>query len=95
MIDRNGSVETAEMVVQDLRDWAYIVDESQGKAHVGMLSGALFRDAADEIERLSDENSALRKAVGEEGRANRMTLLYESAQNEIERLLMEASYGWG
>jgi hypothetical protein len=24
-----------------------------------------------------------------------MTLLYESAQSEIERLLMEASYGWG
>ena len=55
----------------------------------------LDRDVADEIERLRAENTILRQAAGEEGRANRMTLLYESAQSEIERLLMEASYGWG
>lgn len=45
-----------------------------------------LNDAADEIERLRDENTVLRKAVGEEGRANRITMLYKSAQTEIEQL---------
>lgn len=42
----------ADDIVQELNDWAYIVDESQGKACVVMLSGVLFREAAAEIERL-------------------------------------------
>ena len=66
-------------IVTILRDWGTRDLKSR-------IVQTLLRDAADEIERLSDENIALRKAVGEEGRANRMTLLYESAQNEIERL---------
>lgn len=36
------------------------------------------RDALEEIIRLREENIILKRAVGEEGRANRMTLLYES-----------------
>lgn len=46
-------------------------------------------EAADEIIRVRAENTALVKAVGEEGRANRMTTLYESQRavlNAIDAL---------
>lgn len=39
-------------IVSELRDWAAIIDETQGKACVVMLSGQVFTDAADEIQRL-------------------------------------------
>lgn len=39
-------------IVSDLRDWAAITDGVQGKAVLIMLSGQVFADAADEIERL-------------------------------------------
>lgn len=42
----------ADDIVDDLRDWSTIIDESQGRAVVSMLSGRIFADAADEIERL-------------------------------------------
>jgi hypothetical protein len=42
--------------------------------------------AAEEIDWLRQQNTILRKAAGEEGRANRMTLLHESAQTEIKLL---------
>lgn len=41
-----------ENLVDNLRDMAYIIDESQGEAVVTMLSGSMFSEAADEIERL-------------------------------------------
>jgi uncharacterized protein YaaN involved in tellurite resistance len=47
MSDRN--------IVEELRTMARVVDESQGEATVTMLSGSLFDDAADEIERLATE----------------------------------------
>jgi hypothetical protein len=40
-------------VDEDLVDsLTYIIDESKGKAAVTMLSGSMFAEAADEIERL-------------------------------------------
>ena len=42
----------ADDIVQQLHDWQHIVDESKGDAVVVMLSGRVFGDAADEIERL-------------------------------------------
>jgi len=39
-------------IVTELRDWAYITDESQGKAALVLLSGDMFTNAADEIEEL-------------------------------------------
>lgn len=39
-------------IVQQLRDWAYIIEESRDKFAVTMLSGDIFDDAANEIERL-------------------------------------------
>lgn len=42
-------------IVTELRDWAAITDEAQGEAAVAMLSGRVFTEAADEIERLRKE----------------------------------------
>jgi len=42
-------------IVEDLRIMARVVDESQGEAAVTMLSGSLFDEAADEIERLTTQ----------------------------------------
>ena len=39
-------------IVQDLRDWSYIVEMSRDKCAVTMLSGDIFDEAANEIERL-------------------------------------------
>jgi hypothetical protein len=47
--------QSSEDIVQALRDMSFIIDESQGAAVVAMLSGSLFDDAADEIERLLAE----------------------------------------
>jgi hypothetical protein len=42
--------------------------------------------ASVELRRLIEENSILRQAAGEEGRANRMTFLYEKEKEQTERL---------
>lgn len=42
-------------IVTELRDWAAITDAPKGKVAVVMLSGQVFTDAADEIERLRAE----------------------------------------
>lgn len=39
-------------IADELDDWAYIIDNAQGKAHVVMLSGEVYRNAASEIRRL-------------------------------------------
>lgn len=39
-------------IVEELHDWAFICNESQGKARVVMLSGAIFEEAAEEITKL-------------------------------------------
>lgn len=49
-------------IVQELEDWAFITDGVQGKAMMVMLSGEVFRDAAQEIKTL---RTALALAVGE------------------------------
>lgn len=54
---------SSKNIVEDLRIMARVVAESQGGATVTMLSGSLFDDAADEIERLSDEIKRLRSVV--------------------------------
>jgi hypothetical protein len=43
-------------------------------------------EAADEIMRLRAENASLIGAVGEEGRANRMTMLYESQRAVLDAI---------
>lgn len=50
--DSSESEVTHEDLVTCLRDWATITDEVQGRAALVMLSGAIFAEAADEIERL-------------------------------------------
>lgn len=47
-----------EDIVQELRAWAYIVNGVQGKATIMMLSGDIFAEAADEIERLRGEKKS-------------------------------------
>jgi hypothetical protein len=47
---------------------------------------ALMEQDSCEIERLRAENAVLKQAAGEEGGANRMTMLYEGALARIERL---------
>jgi len=50
-------------IVGNLRDMAYIIDESQGEAVVTMLSGSMLTEAADEIERLREEINELRLQI--------------------------------
>lgn len=57
MADETGKDDRAKQgmiddISSELRDWAFIVDETIGKAHVVMLSGSVFSKAADEIDRL-------------------------------------------
>jgi hypothetical protein len=52
-------VETDD-IVERLRDWAFIVNESQGVAVVVMLEGSIFTEAADEIESLRVSNGRWR-----------------------------------
>lgn len=66
MADETGKDDGAKQgmiddISSELRDWAFIVDETIGKAHVVMLSGSVFSEAADEIERL---RAALAIAAG-------------------------------
>jgi len=49
-----------------------------------MLSWSNAEQATEEIERLRSENEILRSAAGEEGRANRMTFLYESLKDKVD-----------
>jgi hypothetical protein len=44
-------------LLQELRDFAYIIDETKGSAVVTMLEGKIFNDAADEIERITEESN--------------------------------------
>jgi len=53
----------ADDIVQELHDWQHIVDESKGRAVVVMLSGRVFGDAADEIERLRAENAKQKEEI--------------------------------
>lgn len=48
-------------IVDELRAFAVIADEVQGKAQLTMLSGDLFDAAADEIERLRAELAESRR----------------------------------
>jgi len=43
-----------EDIVQELRNFSYIVDESKGVAIVTLLEGTIFDAAADEIDRLRE-----------------------------------------
>jgi hypothetical protein len=43
-----------EDIVDELRAFAFIVDKAQGVAEVKMLSGSIFLQAAEEIERLRE-----------------------------------------
>lgn len=53
----------ADDIVKELKDWAFIVDGVQGKASVMMLSGEIFSEAADEIERLRNTLTVIADAV--------------------------------
>ena len=73
-------------LVEYLRAFADIIDRSKGVASLTMIGGELFTEAADEIERLRADNASLMRLVGEEGRANRMTMLFESQQVVLDAI---------
>lgn len=50
-------------IVEELNDWAFITDEVQGKAMMVMLSGEVFRDAAQEIQTLRTAGDALVRVI--------------------------------
>lgn len=52
-------------IVAELRDWAEIIDRvnDSGTAMVTMISGAVHREAADEIERLRKAGDALANGI--------------------------------
>ena len=52
-----------EDIVQELRNFAYIIEESKGVAVVTMLEGAIFDEAADEIERLRDMGDMMLNSI--------------------------------
>jgi len=79
MSDRN--------IVEELRTMARVVDESQGEATVTMLSGSLFDDAADEIERLTTQRDQWQaKAAGISQDISNAEDELEDARIAIERL---------
>ena len=39
-------------IVQELNDWADIIDGTKGNAHLVMLNSAIYREAAQEIQNL-------------------------------------------
>lgn len=45
-------------LVYELRTWATLLDEATGRAQVTFMSGCVFTDAANEIERLRAELKA-------------------------------------
>lgn len=57
--------DTALDIVEELHNWAHIVDGVQGKALVWMLNGSVFVDAAGEIINLRAEIVRL-QAAGDE-----------------------------
>ena len=61
--DRPDVVDEYEDIVQELRGFSYIIKESTGVAVVTMLEGAIFDDAADEIERLRGMGDRLINAI--------------------------------
>jgi hypothetical protein len=52
-------------IVAELRDWAEIIDRvnNSGTAMVTMISGAVHREAADEIERLRTQRDNWKKVA--------------------------------
>lgn len=48
-----------EDIVEELLDWADIIDKSQGRASVIMLSGEVYRAAAEEILKLREASADL------------------------------------
>lgn len=67
----NKKHEQASGVVAKLRDWAEIIDRvnDSGTAVVTMISGAVHREAADEIERLQDERDNWKRVADLFGKA--------------------------
>jgi hypothetical protein len=63
--------------VQDLRTFAYIIEQCKGSASVVMLEGQIFTEAADEIERLRRE-LAMNRLV----RLSEELGLYESQETD-------------
>jgi hypothetical protein len=57
IIDLDFSVSESDNILQNLRDFAYIINESKGSAVVTMLEGFIFDEAADEIEQLTQERN--------------------------------------
>ena len=50
-------------IVKQLQDWAYIIDGIQGQAQLVMLSGIVFTEAAEEIQRLREYGDLLETAI--------------------------------
>ena len=67
-------------IVEYLRDFAEIVEKSKGDAVVVMLSGDIFIEAAEEIERLTQERNRWRAT------ASGLLEDISNAEDEIESL---------
>lgn len=52
-------MENDQDIVEELLDWADIIDKSQGRASVIMLSGEVYRAAAEEILKLREASADL------------------------------------
>lgn len=66
-MEKSFNFETNLEQVDELYAWQYIIERSQGKAYVTMISGEMFKDAAESIEKLTFKvaklQSLLSKAV--------------------------------
>lgn len=54
-----------EDIVNELRDWAQIIEGVQGKAKLVMLSGEMFTEAANEIEKLRKTIAGMEETIEE------------------------------
>jgi hypothetical protein len=80
-------------IVQELKDFAYIIDESKGVATVTMLESKIFSDAAHEIEWLTEESNRWRASAADlcheiSDLADKIERLHE-AGDELRRMLAE------
>ena len=50
-------------IVQELNDWADIIDGTKGNAHLIMLNSAIYREAAQEIQNLRTAITILKEEL--------------------------------
>jgi hypothetical protein len=70
-------------LLQELRDFAYIIDETKGSAVVTMLEGKIFNDAADQIEQLRSMGDMMVNSIN-----------YLLGENQATEDLLELLAAW-